>query len=90
MKLNYNVTGEDRKQMVAIISREAGVQAVYTRMPECAYVIDGIKVSKTGEMTWDERTEEALIEKITAALTTSGFVAQAEKPETEAIIDSLT
>lgn len=33
MKANYNVTGEDRKQMVAIISREAGVQAVYTRMP---------------------------------------------------------
>ena len=30
MKANYNVTGEDRKQMVAIISREAGVQAVYT------------------------------------------------------------
>ena len=26
MKANYNVTGEDRKQMVAIISREAGVQ----------------------------------------------------------------
>ena len=63
MKLNYNITGEDRKQMVAIISREAGVQAVYTRMPECAYMIDEIKVSKTGEMIWDERTEEALIGK---------------------------
>ena len=83
MKLNYNVTGEDRKQMVSIIGREAGVQAVYTRMPECAYVIDGIKVSKTGEMIWDERTEEALIGKITDALTAAGFVAQVKKPETE-------
>lgn len=46
MKLNYNVTGEDRKQMVAIISREVGMQAVYTRMPECAYVIDSVKESR--------------------------------------------
>lgn len=75
MKLNYNVTGEDRKQMVAIISRETGVQEVYTRMPVCAYVIDGLKVSKTGEMSWDERTEEALIGRITAALTAAGFAA---------------
>ena len=33
MKANYNVTGEDRKQLVAVISREAGIQPVYTRMP---------------------------------------------------------
>ena len=83
MKLNYNVTGENRKQMVAIISREAGVQAVYTRMPECAYVIGNVKVTKTGELLWDDRTDAALIERITAALSAEGFVAQAEENETE-------
>ena len=84
MKANYNVTGEDRKQMVAIISREAGVQAVYTRMPECAYMIDSMKVTKTGELLWDDRTDADLIGKITAALAAAGFTAQAEEdPETE-------
>ena len=84
MKANYNVTGEDRKQMVAIISREAGMQAVYTRMPECAYVIDNMKVTKTGELLWDARTEAELIGKITAALAAAGFTAQAaEDPQTE-------
>lgn len=84
MKLNYNVTGEDRKQMVAIISREVGMQAVYTRMPECAYVIDNMKVTKTGELLWDARTDTELIEKITAALAAAGFTAQAaQDPETE-------
>ena len=84
MKLNYNITGEDRKQMVAIISRETGVQAVYTRMPECAYMIDSMKVTKTGELLWDDRTDERLIEQITAALAAAGFTAQAEEdPETE-------
>ena len=43
MKANYNVTGEDRRQMVQIISRETGVKAVYTRMPECAFVINNMK-----------------------------------------------
>ena len=81
MKANYNVTGEDRKQMVAIISREAGVQAVYTRMPECAYMIDSMKVTKTGELLWDDRTDADLIGKITAALAAAGFTAQAEEAE---------
>lgn len=79
MKANYNVTGEDRKQMVAIISREAGIQPVYTRMPECAFVIGNMKVTKTGEFLWDERTDASLIERITAALATAGFTAEAEE-----------
>ena len=29
MKINYNVTGSDRKQMVSIITRESGVKATY-------------------------------------------------------------
>ena len=79
MKANFNVTGEDRKQLVAIISREAGIQPVYTRMPECAFVIGNMKVTKTGELLWDECTDAALIERITAALATAGFTAEAEE-----------
>lgn len=81
MKVNYNVTGEDRKQMVAIISREAGIHAVYTKMPECAFVIGNMKVTKEGTLHWDERTDEALIERITAALAEAGFTAEAEEAE---------
>lgn len=76
MKLNYNVTGENRKQMVAIISQMAGVRPVYTRMPECAFLIGNIKVSKTGEMIWDERTDEELIGKVMEALSAVGFRAE--------------
>ena len=81
MKANYNVTGEGRKQLVAIISREAGIQPVYTRMPECAFVIGNMKVTKTGELLWDERTDAALIDRITAALATAGFTAEEEDTE---------
>ena len=83
MKANYNVTGEDRRQMVQIISRETGVKAIYTRMPECAFVINNMKVTKTGELLWDERTDAEGIEQVTASLAVAGFTAQAEEPETE-------
>ena len=33
MKINYNVTGSDRKQLVSIISRETGIKATYKGMP---------------------------------------------------------
>jgi len=76
MKLSYNVTGENRKQMVAVISQVASVCPVYTRMPECAFLVGDIKVSKTGEMIWDERTDEELIGRVMEALSMAGFSAE--------------
>ena len=85
MTKNYAVTGEERKQMVRVISREIGVDPVYTRMPECAYLIGDIKVSKMGEMIWDERTDDETIARIEAVLTGAGFTAEEPKEaETEA------
>ena len=49
MKINYNVTGSDRKQLVSIITRETGVKATYKGMPSMAYCIDGITVEKDGD-----------------------------------------
>jgi len=89
MKLNYNVTGENRKQMVAVISREAGVRPVYTRMPECAFLVGDIKVSKTGEMIWNERTDEELIGKLMEVLRTAGVRAE-EATETHQAEDEST
>lgn len=83
MQKNYNVTGEDRKRMVSIIGEVIGMQPVYTRMPECAYVISNINVSKTGEMIWDERTDAEQIAAVTGALAVAGFTAEDPKPETD-------
>lgn len=47
MKATYNVTGDERKALVRIISEVIGMKPVYMRMPTCAYVIAGITVEKT-------------------------------------------
>ena len=68
MQKNYNVTGEARKQMVQIISEVMEEKAVYTRMPECAYMIGGMKVTKDGAMIWEKETDATVIERIETAL----------------------
>ena len=44
MKINYNVTGEQRKELVGIISETIGMKAVYAKMPTCNYIISNITV----------------------------------------------
>lgn len=86
MKATYNVTGDERKALVGIISEVIGTKPVYMRMPTCAYVIEGITVEKDGTMVWDECTEEATIEAVKAALQNAGYTA-AEDTMPEAASD---
>ena len=81
MKANYNVTGTERKELVGIISEVVGMKAVYKFMPTCAYVISNITVEKDGTMVWDERTDEATIEAVKAALADAGFTADENDAE---------
>ena len=73
MKLNYNVIGKERKRMVAVIGELTEIKPIYTRMPECAYVIGEIKVSKTGELIAEDAE---LANRITSALGEAGFTAE--------------
>ncbi len=84
MKINYNVTGSDRKQLVSIITRETGIKAAYQGMPSMAYAIGDITVEKDGTMVWDERTDNATIQRITEALAAAGFEGIWEEPEAPA------
>ena len=84
MKINYNVTGEQRKELVGIISETIGMKAVYAKMPTCNYIISNITVEKDGAMVWDDRTDEATIQKVTEALVAAGFEGIREEAEAPA------
>lgn len=81
MKINYNVTGEQRKELVRIISETLGTKAVYAKMPTCNYIIGGITVEKDGAMVWDEHTDEATLQQVTEALAAAGFTGSREETE---------
>jgi hypothetical protein len=76
MELNYNVSGERRKELVQIISGVVGMKAVYKFMPTCAYAISNLIVSKDGTLVADERTDLETLRKVVNALERAGFAAE--------------
>jgi hypothetical protein len=73
MRINYNVTGARRKELVKVISDTTGVKAEYKFMPTCNFEIGDLTVTKNGTLEWDERTAPETISRITEALTEAGF-----------------
>lgn len=76
MRINYNVTGARRKELVKVISGITGAKAEYKFMPTCNYEIGNLTVTKNGTLEWDERTAPETISQITEALAEAGFASE--------------
>lgn len=74
MKANYNVTGKDRKALVAAIAELTGDKAVYKYMPTCAYEIGDITVDKEGGVTCED---DEKLTRIIHSLIADGFTPEA-------------
>ena len=83
MKLHYNATGPDRKELVAVISKTIGMKPVYKGMPTCAYAVNNILVEKDGTVVYDERTDQDTIEAVIIALAAAGFNPVKDEDEEE-------
>ena len=81
MRINYNVTGPKRKEMVTVVSKTVRIEPVYMKVPTCNYAVGNIIITKDGGLEWNEKTRQETIDKVTAALAEAGF--EAEMPETE-------
>ena len=80
MIINYNVSGSDRKQLVAAIAQHTGEKAKYLGAPGFAYQVGGFTISVDGKVTTeDNSTAAALI----CFLREKGF--QAEDPLADCI-----
>lgn len=78
MRINYNVTGARRKELVKVISGITGAKAEYKYMPTCNFEIGDLTVTKDGTLEWDERTAPETIDHITEALEEAGFTPEPE------------
>lgn len=70
MKANYNVTGNERKVLVAAIAELTGEKPIYKFMPTCAYEIGDITVDKEGGVTCEDADK---LERIIHSLIADGF-----------------
>ena len=78
MKTNYNVTGEQRKELVKAIGAILRVKPVYMKMPTCAYEIGDITVDKEGALICED---SAKAERIAHNLIADGFTAADDATE---------
>jgi len=84
MKVNYNVTGDDKKRLVKAIAEITESETKYLGAPSFAYLIAGeIEVSRTGEVTFPDDLEDK--DSIMDSLAEQGFEAEEiEEAEEEA------
>lgn len=81
-RVNYNVTGKRRKDLVQAISEIIGAKAEYLKAPTFAYLIDYMKVSKDGVLSFDDRADTEEVEHLLEELEKRGFhAAPPEKPD---------
>ena len=85
MRIEFNKTGSERKELVKTISEITGAEAVYKFMPTCAYEIDYFTVTKDGALEFDDRADSEEIENLLEQLAQKGFKGTAsEMPDTAA------
>ena len=82
MQINYNVSGSDRKQLVAAIAQHTGEKPKYLGAPGFAYQVSSFTVSADGKVTIEDNSTAADLIRF---LREKGF--QAEDPLTDCIED---
>ena len=82
MQINYNVSGSDRKQLVAAIADYAGENPKYLGAPGFAYQVGGFTISVDGKVTVEDNSTAAALIRF---LREKGF--QAEDPLADCIED---
>ena len=84
MKINYNVTGNRRKELARVISQITGAKAEYQYMPTCAYVIDFFTLSKEGMLEFSDRSNTEIVEEVLEGIAAAGFECEAADSVDEA------
>lgn len=82
MRINYNVTGKDRKALVNFIAESLEEKAEYLGVPSCAYKIGDFTVTKDGGLEFEDDLDATnLIEAIREAGFEGDNNAEAEAAE---------
>lgn len=81
MTLNYNVTGAKRKELVNLIANFTGCEARYKGAPSFAYEVDYFNIDRNGTVSFDDRADSEVIERLIKMLYDNSFVAEpADEP----------
>lgn len=73
MIINYNVSGSDRKQLVAAIAEHTGEKARYLGAPSFAYRVSRFTIDKNGSLDLGQEAIDEQTNQMLALLSEKGF-----------------
>ena len=73
MTITINATGAERKRLVKTISDWTGVPANYCGAPSFNYEVDYFTIDKNGSLSFDDRADTDVIERLLQHLYNEGF-----------------
>ena len=78
MKIDFNLKGAERKELVKAISRITGIKAEYQGMPTTNFVIGDFTVNAEGALVYDDKIDAG---ELLNELAEAGFEGTADKSE---------
>lgn len=79
MRIEFHVTGADRKALVTAMGEILEARPKYLGMPTAAYEVDYFRIDKNGMVEFDDRADSGEIEKLLDRLAERGFTAAAKE-----------
>ncbi len=84
MRIEFNRTGAERKELVTAIGEILEVKPKYKGMPSAAYEIDYFTVTRDGALEFDDHADSGEIENLLERLADRGIAAVPAEPAQEA------
>ena len=84
MTIKFTVPGKERKRLVKTLADWLGVEAKYNGAPTFSYEVDYFTIDRDGGMTFDDRADSEVIERLMEHLYDEGFQFETQDAEPSA------
>lgn len=80
MEIKYNIEKSQRKALAQKIAELTGAEAVYLGVPSCGYQIDFFTLSKDAVLSFSDRSDTEIVEKVLDGLADAGYESETITP----------
>lgn len=84
MRIEFHVTGADRRALVTAMGEILEVRPKYLGMPTAAYKVDYFRIDRNGTVEFDDRADSVEIENLLERLAERGFAGEGQETAAEA------
>ena len=83
MEIKYNIEKSQRKALAQKIGELTGAEVEYLGVPSCSYKIDFFTLSKDAVLSFSDRSDTEIVEKVLDGLADAGYTSETVTPPEE-------